>query len=75
MNLFENDFIMFTIRIFEKLINFLSDISCELSSINVKSDKYKPRYGTHGGSTLEENYEKILIEDIQFTSLRYHVDF
>jgi hypothetical protein len=44
--------IFFTIRILEKLIKFLSDISCELSSINVKSDKYKPRYGTHGGSTL-----------------------
>ena len=44
--------IPFTIRIFEKLIKFFSDISCELSSINVKSDKYKPRYGTHGGSTL-----------------------
>lgn len=40
-----------TIRIFEKLIK-LSDISGELSSINVKSDKYKPRYGTHGGSIL-----------------------
>jgi len=45
-------FFINTIRIFEKLIKFLSDISCELSSINVKSDKYKPKYGTHGGSTL-----------------------
>jgi hypothetical protein len=33
-------------------------MSWELSSINVKSDKYKPRYGTHGGSTLMKSQEK-----------------
>lgn len=43
-----------TILILEKLINFLSEMSCELSSMKVKSERYKPKYGTAGGSTLDK---------------------